>query len=541
MRRRLPSPKIWALYKTLLPILILGASLVVALSAHADGQPESNGPFDIDRFQVDGNTVLRPSLVDSLLAGFTGKARDSKDIEAAIRALETAYHKRGYVLAKVVLLDQGTPPGVVHLSVIEPRIGKITISGNAFHNEANIRRSLPHFIEGAVLNTTDLSVDIRIANENPSKKATPQLQVGGDVDSIDAAIQIADEKSWSAGAVLDNSGVDAPGRTHVTVQYEYFNLWGLDHVLSLQYTTSTEHPSDVKVYGAGYHIPLYADGDSLDFYGSYSDVNSGSVSAGLVDLTVSGAGTVFGAHFTHNLPQLGLYNSQLVAGFDRKAFRNVMNTEDQQLGGDVTVDPLSLSYVGQWVFSAGNANVYLTAARNVPGGSQGSDANFTTARSGATPNYGLLRYGAGLARTVFRGWFVRLAVNGQATHDALVPGEQFGVGGAASVRGLEERELVGDGGITATAEIYTPDLCVILHNTRTHCNLLGFVDDGHLSLNDALSGEASHEAVSSTGAGLRFTYGRTLSLQMDYGQVFSTSDEILTGDRRLHALMAVTF
>ena len=136
---------------------------------------------------------------------------------------------------------------------------------------------------------------------------------------------------------------------------------------------------------------------------------------------------------------------------------------------------------------------------------------------------------------------MRLAVNGQATHDALVPGEQFGVGGAASVRGLEERELIGDAGITATAEIYTPDLCVILHNARTHCNLLGFVDDGHLSLNDALSGEASHDAVSSAGAGLRFTYGRMLSLQMDYGQVFSTSDETLTGDRRLHALIAVTF
>lgn len=539
MRRWPPSPRICALYKTLIAILTLGATL--ALAARADDLPAASAPFDIDRFEVDGNTVLKPSLIDSILAGFTGKARDSKDIEAAIQALERAYRKRGYVLAKVVLSDQEAPRGVVHLAVIEPRIGKIRIAGNAFHDEANIRGSLPHFTEGAVLNTTDLSVDIRIANENPSKKATPQLQVGGEGDSIDAAIQIADEKSWSAGAVLDNSGVDSPGRTHVTAQYENFNLWGLDHILSLQYTTSTEHPSDVKIYGAGYHVPLYADGDSLDFYGSYSDVNSGSVSTGLVDLTVSGAGTVFGTHFTHNLPQLGLYNSQLLVGFDRKAFRNVMNTEDEQLRGDVTVDPLSLSYVGQWVFSAGNANVYLTAVRNVPGGSQGSDADFTAARSGATPNYGLLRYGAGLARAVLRDWFVRLAVNGQATHDALIPGEQFGVGGAASVRGLQERELVGDTAIVATAEIYTPDLCVVLHSALTHCNLLGFVDDGHLSLNHAVSGEITHDSVSSTGIGLRLTYGRTLSLQMDYGQVFSTSDESLEGDKRLHVLIAVTF
>jgi hemolysin activation/secretion protein len=527
------------LYKTLIPVLSLAASL--ALPVLADNLPVSGASFDIDRFEVDGNTVLKPSRIDSILTGFAGKARDSKDIEAAIRALERAYHKRGYVLAKVVLLDQEPPQGVVHLTVIEPRIGKIRIVGNAFHDEANIRRSLPNFTEGAVLNTTDLSVDIRIANENPSKKATPQLQAREEGDSIDATIEIADEKSWSAGAVLDNSGVDSPGRTHATAQYENFNLWGLDHILSLQYTTSTEHPDDVKIYGAGYHVPLYAGRDSLDFYASYSDVNSGSVSAGLVDLTVSGAGTVFGTHFTHNLPQLGIYNSQLLAGFDRKAFRNVMNTQDEQLGGDVTVDPLSLSYAGQWVFSGGNANLYLTALRNVPGGSHGGGADFAAARSGATPNYGLVRYGVGLTRTVFREWFIRLVVNGQATHDALIPGEELGVGGAASVRGLQERELMGDTGVTATAEIYTPDLCVILHSALTHCNVLGFVDGGDLSLNDGLSGEVSHGTVSSTGIGLRLIYGRTLSVQMDYGQVFSTSNVALEGDKRLHALIAVTF
>lgn len=530
-----------ALYNSSGSILKTFALLILAAPALADGPPDSIGPLDIHRFEVEGNTVLKPSIIDSMLAGFTGKARDSHDIEKAIQTLETAYHKRGYALAKIVLLQPVLHQGTVHLWVTQPRIGKVRISGNAFHSEANIRRSLPHFVEGGVLNTTDLSVDIRIANESPSKKATPRLQVGDEAQMIDALVQIADEKSWSAGAVLDNSGVDLPGRTHVTAQYQNSNLFGLDHVLSLQYTTSTEHPSDIKVYGAGYHVPLYANGDSLDFYGSYSDVNAGSISVGVVDFAVSGAGTVFGARFTHTLPQLDTYNSQLVAGIDRKAFRNIMNTEDRQLGGDVTVDPLSVSYTGQWVLASGNANIYLTTVHNVPGGSQGGDANFVAARAGAKPNYSLVRYGGGLTRTLPREWLVRVAVNGQATHDALIPGEQFGVGGAASVRGLQERELINDAGIAATAEIYTPDLCASLPRKSTHCNVLGFVDDGYLSRNEALSGEVSHDSVSSAGLGLRLTQGRTLSLQMDYGQVFNTSDSLLKGNRRLHALIAVAF
>ncbi|MBL8880785.1 MAG: DUF58 domain-containing protein, partial [Phycisphaerales bacterium] len=48
--------------------------------------------------------------------------------------------------------------------------------------------------------------------------------------------------------------------------------------------------------------------------------------------------------------------------------------------------------------------------------------------------------GATLALPVADDWQLRTRVNTQWTPDALVPGEQFGMGGAQSVRGYEERE-----------------------------------------------------------------------------------------------------
>ena len=132
-------------------------------------------------------------------------------------------------------------------------------------------------------------------------------------------------------------------------------------------------------------------------------------------------------------------------------------------------------------------------------------------------------------------------MNGQASRDALIAGEQFGLGGAASVRGLQERDLTADSGIVSSAEFYTPDLCLVRHDGLTHCNLLAFVDDGHVSNNDPLPGEDRHDSVSSAGVGLRLTHGRALSLQMDFGQVFSTTDRVLKGDRRLHAMIAFSF
>jgi hemolysin activation/secretion protein len=509
-----------------------------AYAATSAGDPV--GSFDITDFQVEGDTLLGTSAVQAAVAGFAGKGRDFSYVERAMAALEKAYRKRGFGLVKVVLPEQELQGGVVHLRVVEARLGQVRVTGNRFHSEANIRRSLPAVTPDTIPDTRAISANLGMANENPSKKIELELQSAAQAGVVDAVESVTDEKTWSVSGTLDNSGYTSSGRTHVTAQYQNFDMFGLDHTFSAQYTTSTEDPSKLHVYGAGYHIPLYRYADSLDFYGTYSTINSGTVSVGLLDLQVSGAGAVFGARLNHNFPRFGHYDSQLVLGLDRKEFRNNIDFAGQQLGGDVTVDPLSLSYVGQWTAPAGHVNFYLTGVRNIPGGSQASDSNFTAARSGASSSYGLLRYGVGFTRPLPREWLLRLTFNGQATHTALVPGEQFGVGGATSVRGLQERVLQDDQGFTANAEVHTPNLCAFREGLA-RCNALAFFDDGHLWRNDSLPGETAHQSVNSAGVGFRLFFGKYLSLQMDYGRVVSASDPQAKGDQRLHALLAVSY
>ena len=529
----------WLTFRPRLTLWLLALSCVPLHAATTAGDPI--GSFEITRFEVEGDTLLGRPAVQAAVAGFTGKTRDFAAVEGAMAALESAYRKHGFGLVKVILPEQELNAGVVHLKVVETRIGKVRVVGNTTHSEANIRRSLPEVRENAIINTEVLSAQLRVANENPSKKVNLEMQSSDQPGVIDAVEQVTDTRPWFVGGVIDNSGYESSGRTHVTAEYQNFDLGGLDHTFSAQYTTSTEDPSKLRVYGAGYHLPIYGYADSLDFYGTYSTINSGTVAAGLLDLQVSGAGAVFGVHFNHDLPRIGHYDSQLVLGLDRKEFRDDIDFQGQQLGGDVTVDPISLSYVGQWAVPVGAFNFYLTGVRNIPGGSQASDADFTAARSGSTSSYGLLRYGAGFNRPLVHEWQLRLTVNGQATHAALVPGEQFGIGGATSVRGLMEREIENDKGFTANAEIHTPNLCGAIHDGLTLCNALTFFDDGRADRNDALPGEETHQSVNSAGVGFRLTRGRFLTLQMDYGHVVSASDPQHRGAQRLHAMLAVAY
>jgi hemolysin activation/secretion protein len=531
------NPRTWV--HSLLALICF--TLVADLGVAAMRPGDSVGSFEITRFVVEGNTLLNAAAVNSVLSGYAGEHRSFGDIERAAEALQRLYRARGFNLVKVTLPEQELNGGVVRLKVIEIRLGKVTVVGNHHHSEANIRRSLPALSEGVMPNTDVLSENLRIANENPSKQMTLQLQASTQPAAVDAVVHVVDEKPWLASVTFDNYGLETTGRNEVTAQYQNFDLWGLDHVFSLQYTTATEDPHKVNIYGAGYHIPFYGLSDSLDVYGSYSNIRAGSVAAGLVDLQVSGAGTVFGTHLNHDFARMGVYDSQLTLAFDHKAFRNDLDYVGTQLGGDVTVAPVSVSYVGQWALPSSSANFYVTGVHNVPGGSQGSEADFTAARDGATRNYALLRYGAGYIRTLTYGWQVRLSVNGQWTQDALVPGEQFGVGGAASVRGLQERDLSDDKGVTANAEFHTPDLCARFGGGRARCDLLTFFDDGHLSRNDALPGEPTRLLVDSAGVGFRLDVHRNLTAQLDYGHVLSATDPAEKGDQRLHARVTAAF
>ena len=140
---------------------------------------------------------------------------------------------------------------------------------------------------GETPNIKRISAGVKLANENPAKKVTMKLQSGELDDEVNVKLEVADESPWKTSLNFDNTGSASTGKTHAGVVLQNANLFGRDHVASVQYTTTLEKPSQVSVWGSGYHIPLYALGDSVDLFGSYSNVDSGTISAGLVSLAVS--------------------------------------------------------------------------------------------------------------------------------------------------------------------------------------------------------------------------------------------------------------
>lgn len=524
-----------------LVFIVLCTLLSPLTCSAADESTQVIPTFDISSYKVEGNSILGQTEIAAILAPYTGKKQDFGTIQQAVDALEHAYQHRGFNTVKVTVPEQELANGIVVLKIFEARIGSVTIEGNKYFDAANIRNSLPALQEGTLPNISDISASLRVANENPAKKISLQMEGSEKENEINALLKVADEKPWKVGLSIDDTGNDQSGNHRLGVLLQHANLFNLDHLLTFQYTTSTEKPKRVNIYGLGYRIPWYWAGDSIDLFAGYSDVDFGTVSSGVLDLAVSGKGYFTGIRYNQNLRRLDNYEHRLIYGFDYRSYKNDVTLANIPLGTEVRVHPLSIGYTGSLNFEKGNAGLYLNLVQNFPGGSKAEDSDFKLVRFDAPASYTIFRFGGELAYAFPLDWQGRIAFNGQYTDDPLVPGEQFGLGGATSVRGFDEREVANDIGYAGTAEIYTPDICQNILSKRTHCRALAFYDAGYLTRVKPQPGEEEELTIAGTGVGLRFVLDKYFALNSDYAFVVDPGGKRQRGDRRWHFKATFTF
>jgi hemolysin activation/secretion protein len=548
----------------------------VPLYAQAPAKPAPAKPavddtprFEIRRYIFQGATLVPQAQLEADTRPFTGPNRTFADVQRALEAVERAYSSAGYSAVQVVLPEQELERGEIRFQILEAKIGRVVVEGNKFFDEANIRASVPSLQPGRAPNVDEIARNLRVANENPAKQVNVLLRSGQEEATVDAVVRVVDERNQRYSFTMDNTGNAQTGRLRYGVGYQNANLFNLDHVFTLQYVSApyTDHlnfeghphewsilPSrKVTILGAGYRVPLYGLGDTLDFTAGYSNVNSGTV-LGLFSIT--GSGVILGARYTRNFNRIGDYDHRLAVSldyrrYDNKGVRAVGGT--QQLIADVTVHPLTLTYTGVYRQQNAETSFSLSGSKNLPGGNDGrgknfcpSDPNFGVGRNNglgecAVADYFLWKWSVNHNRALPADWQMRVGVNGQGTDDLLVIGEQFGVGGADSVRGFADREVVSEIGHRGTVELYTPDFGGKTGISGARTRALAFWDFGRVRRYKPGPAEVHGQSIASVGLGLRFSRGTNLSFRVDYGIIIDQGGQQGHGDRKLHASFSYIF
>ncbi len=490
--------------------------------------------FDIERYLIEGNSLLTEQEIAQLVAPFSGRGRDFGDVQRALEALENAYRARGYSAVQVYLPEQQLEKGEVRLRVAEARIRRLEIQGNRFFNEQNVRASLVSLAPGRSPNSIAVAKNLAIVNESPAKQTNVILRAGDKEGEVDALVDVSDENPKKAFITLDNTGTAATGYYRLGFGYQNANLNDRDSAMTLQFITSPDHLKQVSIYSLGYHLPLYSRGASMDFVVGYSDVDAGTTQTPAGALSFSGRGGVLGARYNQHLDRIAGYQHKLVWALDHRMYRNSCAVGAFGAEGCGTaaatfsVTPVSLSYAGTLIGAASQTSAYVTGAANIGGGAYGNTEALGRARFGARSRYNLLRMGVSHSRALEGDWQVRARFDLQHTGEVLTPPEQFGIGGANSVRGFLERELADDRGHSGSVELYTPELSTRLGWKDWNLRLLAFYDIGRTSKVNPQGGDRVHNGIASAGLGIRLAQQKAFNLRFDLANI---RDEGGTRDR----------
>lgn len=491
--------------------------------------------FEIRSYRIDGNTLLQSAQIERTLSPFAGKQKDFGDVQRALEALQELYQESGYAGIQITLPEQELERGEVTFKVVEPKIGRVLVEGNEHFSAANARRSAPGLIPGKTPMTREVAASMRVANENPAKQSAVLLRPGAVEGEVDAVIRVADVEPMRYSVNLDNTGTKETGWLRTGLAFQHANLFDKDHVLTAQFITSPSNFNDVLVFGLGYRIPLYERGDSIDLIGGYSTVDSGTVQN---LFNVSGQGAVYAARYNQNLRKFGDIEHRFIYGLDYRAYQNLVTPTGSTFNfvPDITVHPASATYSAMLRQDQREIGLYLGINQNIPGGNDGTDDVFKNSRREARAGYRMWRAGSSLSGSFQKDWQYRVKVDLQYSRDALIAAEQFGLGGADSVRGFSERYTTNDKGVRSNWEIYTPELGALFGFDKAKLRMLTFYDTGHLGRNYAQPGELENVSLDSGGFGLRMNYGTNLTIKADYAHVFhdGSQQDNPTGRRNAH-------
>jgi len=483
-----------------------------------DAVPPPNPSFDILEFDVDGNSVLAPRDIERAVYPFLGEKKHFADVEGARKALEELYQKLGYQTVFVEIPEQQVVGGVIRLHVAQGEIGRVRVTGTRYYSLGEIRTRVAEFSPGSVPDFNVMQEQLAQVNKLPDRQVAPILTPGRVPGTVDVELSVKDNLPLHGDVSLDNYASPFTTALRANAALHYDNLWQQQHSLAVNWQVAPEKPSDTNVGYATYLWRFAERDDVLSFYG----IRSNSRVAVIGSSTIVGDGTIYGMRWIKPLGSGGalggtFFNS-MTLGIDHKAFGQTdisYQTDTANVLPAISYVPLSASYGALLVRPDATMQLTLgmsSAPRSVFGN---SDAEFEGRRVAGGASWVAWKYDASLESWLGSRFGAYARISGQWTADPLIVNEQFAVGGAESVRGYKESEIIGDHGFQATIEARYHPWGRPAADAKRSLYALAFFDAGGIGLVDPLGPQVSSTTIASTGFGFRARGWHGLSLSSD--------------------------
>lgn len=505
--------------------------------------PDLDIRFPVRQIQVRGNTVLQPEIAE-LVTEYESRGELTLDELLELRARITQlYISKGYITSGAFLpTGQALSEGNIQIQVVEGQLEAIQLCllspqagkepepaapesavsesvtpdteeattaptgsdcGSAHLREGYVRSRLARLIDQPVQQDR-LETALQLLQINPLiQQVNAELTAGSAPGQNILQVQIREAPALRVGLGTDNYQSPSIGSEQLSLQAGYDNVLGWGDRISAGYGIT----EGLSSFNVGYAVPLNAMDGTLSL--GYSNDDSLIIENEFEDLEIRSESETLSIGFRQPIFKTPNEEFALSAGVDLRRSSSFLDGEpfSFSLGPEdgrskVTVIRLAQDWVNR------DVNTVLAARSQF---SIGIDAFDATINDSGTDGEFFAWIGQFQWLEQLSPRFVLVSrLNTQLTPDSLLSLERFGFGGAETVRGYRQNQLVTDNGVLGATELR---FAVLPRSNRLQ--LIPFVDAGYGWNND--SPDPIDPLLLSLGLGLRWAITPDLSVRLDYG------------------------
>jgi len=235
--------------------------------AQASGAPQSlpappvpAAAFRLNDLRLNGVKALSNEELQGITQPYIGRDVTLGDLEALAQAITARYRERGYFLAQAVVPVQTVQGGVVEISVIEGRLGKIDVivAPDAPIAEARVRAFLAPVQPGDAVNAQSYERAMLLLSDQPGIRVASGLQEGTQPGTTDLSVEVTAARRWVFTAEADNHGTKESGRYRVGGSARWLSPFGIGDNLDMRAMVSNDNG---LVFGrVAYEAPIGSNG-----------------------------------------------------------------------------------------------------------------------------------------------------------------------------------------------------------------------------------------------------------------------------------------
>jgi len=437
----------------------------------------------VHNIELLGNTVLDHAVVEEIIAGYEGRELTFEDLQSCRYRLTQAYVSRGFVNSGVVVPDQEVVDGVVRMDAVEGTLNHVRLSGNQYLRTSYIENRL-RADSGEAFNIHDLENSLRLMQQWPLiAQVNGQVLPGSARGESILDLRVTEKKPRRLTIGADNHRAPSVGEYQGTAGLSNQSVTGNGDFFNASYALA-EGLDDIYI---GYGLPLTA--RDLTIEGYWSQGESDIVEAPFDELDIVSETKTWGIKLHQPVIRTLVHTLVLGLTFENKRTESFLLDQafsfspGEQVGKS-EISALRLS--GDWTWRRDKDAIALrgTLSQGVDWLGATDNSNFTL--SDGTPvddipdsDFTALLLQAQYARRL-PWWHQQLIarLSGQVTSNPLLPVERLAVGGARTVRGYRENQLVRDRGVIASVELRQPLFMDDAGVSRIGLSFAPFVDYG---------------------------------------------------------------